>query len=105
MAAGSPFDVSADRRYDGVSVPLSESLKDTIARALPCLDERIFPALRRGERVLVVAHGNSLRGLVKALSGLSDDEILAFEIPTGTPIVYALSEDLAPSDRRFLALD
>jgi 2,3-bisphosphoglycerate-dependent phosphoglycerate mutase len=102
MAAGSAFDVSADRRYEGVPVPLAESLKDTIARALPCLKDRIFPALRRGERVLVVAHGNSLRGLVKQLSGLSPDEILAFEIPTGTPIVYDLAQDLAPLSRRFV---
>jgi 2,3-bisphosphoglycerate-dependent phosphoglycerate mutase len=102
MAAGSAFDVSADRRYEGVPVPLAESLKDTIARALPCLEDRIFPALRRGERVLVVAHGNSLRGLVKQLSGLSPDEILAFEIPTGTPIVYDLAQDLAPLSRRFV---
>jgi 2,3-bisphosphoglycerate-dependent phosphoglycerate mutase len=58
--------------------------------------------LRRGERVLVVAHGNSLRGLVKQLSGLSPDEILAFEIPTGTPIVYDLAQDLAPLSRRFV---
>jgi 2,3-bisphosphoglycerate-dependent phosphoglycerate mutase len=105
MEAASPFSVAGDRRYAGVPVPAAESLKDTIARALPCLEERIYPALRRGERVLVAAHGNSLRGLVKALSGLSAEEILAFEIPTGTPIVYDLADDLAPRDRRFLPLD
>jgi 2,3-bisphosphoglycerate-dependent phosphoglycerate mutase len=104
MAPGSPFDVAHDRRYAGIAVPTAESLKDTIARALPCLLERIEPALLAGQRVLVVAHGNSLRGLVKHLSGLSDAEILAFEIPTGTPIVYDLAEDLRPRDRRFLAL-
>jgi 2,3-bisphosphoglycerate-dependent phosphoglycerate mutase len=102
MEPGSPFDVSTDRRYAGVSVPAAESLKDTIARVLPAYAERIAPALRRGERVLVSAHGNSLRALVKHLSGISDADILHLEIPTGEPIVYTLADDLTPLDRRAL---
>ncbi|WP_194743749.1 2,3-diphosphoglycerate-dependent phosphoglycerate mutase [Thermaurantiacus tibetensis] len=105
MEPGSPWDVSADRRYAGVAVPRAESLKDTIARTLPWFEEAIAPALRSGERVLVTAHGNSLRGLVKHLSRLSDEEIVAFEIPTGTPIVYELDETLAARARRFLSHD
>ncbi len=102
MAPGSPYDVRGDRRYAGVEVPRAESLRDTIARVLPFWDAAIAPALASGQRVLVAAHGNSLRGLVKHLSGLSDEEILGFEIPTGTPIVYELGADLAPLSRAFL---
>jgi 2,3-bisphosphoglycerate-dependent phosphoglycerate mutase len=103
MAPGSAFDVSGDRRYLAVSVPASESLKDTVARTIPALEERVFPALRNGQRVLVVAHGNSLRGIVKHLSALSADEIVGFEIPTGVPIHYDLAADLTPVSRRLLA--
>ena len=99
---GGPFDVSADRRYAGVAVPATESLKDTIARALPCWEERIAPRLRAGERVLIAAHGNSLRALVKHLSGLSDADIVHFEIPTGRPIVFDLGPGLEARARRFL---
>ena len=102
MEAGSPFDLSADRRYAGIEVPRTESLKDTIARVLPYWDARIAPALRRGERVLISAHGNSLRALVKHLSGIPDDEITGLEIPTGQPIVYELGDDLAATDRYYL---
>ncbi|MFQ3595558.1 MAG: 2,3-diphosphoglycerate-dependent phosphoglycerate mutase [Sphingomonadaceae bacterium] len=104
MEPGSPFDVSGDRRYHGIRVPAAESLKDTIARAVPALEEQIFPALRAGQRVLVVAHGNSLRGIVKHLSQMSAEEILAFEIPTGVPIHYDLAADLSPVSRSFLPL-
>ncbi len=102
LPEGSPFDVSGDRRYAGVAVPRTESLRDTIARVLPFWETMIAPALASGQRVLVVAHGNSLRGLVKHLSGMDEQEILAFEIPTGTPIVYDLADDLAPRSRSFL---
>ena len=102
MEEGSPFDLSADRRYAGIEIPRTESLKDTIARVLPYWDARIAPALRRGERVLISAHGNSLRALVKHLSGIPDDEITGLEIPTGQPIVYELGEDLAATDRYYL---
>ena len=91
----SPWDVSRDRRYADVGVPLSESLKDTIARALPCYDMEIAPRLQAGQRVLVAAHGNSLRGIIKYLSDIGDEEIVGLEIPTGQPIVYELADDLS----------
>ena len=102
MEQDSPFDLSGDRRYADIEVPRTESLKDTIARVLPYWEERIAPALRRGERVLISAHGNSLRALVKHLSHIPDDEISGLEIPTGQPIVYELSDDLAATDRYYL---
>ena len=95
LEPGSLYDVSSDRRYAGVRVPLTESLKDTIARAVPYYDREIAPALGAGQRVLVAAHGNSLRGIIKHLSGISDDEIVGLEIPTGKPIVYDLADDLS----------
>ncbi|HKX92639.1 MAG TPA: 2,3-diphosphoglycerate-dependent phosphoglycerate mutase [Sphingomicrobium sp.] len=94
LAADSPCDVSRDRRYAGIDVPRTESLKDTIARALPCYEEAIVPALRAGKRVLISAHGNSLRGIIKYLSDIGDEEIVGLEIPTGQPIVYELADDL-----------
>ncbi len=100
--AGSAFDVSGDRRYAGIAVPQTESLKDTIARALPAFDTLVVPQLRAGRRVVIAAHGNSLRALVKHLSGISDEEIVSFEIPTGVPILYTLDEGLNAVDRRFL---
>ena len=102
LEAGSEYDVDADRRYAGIEVPRTESLKDTIARVLPYWRERIAPALQRGERVLISAHGNSLRALVKHLSSIADDEITGLEIPTGQPIVYELDEELAPTDFYYL---
>lgn len=102
MTPGGPFDLSGDRRYVGVTVPATESLKDTIARVLPYWEARIAPALRAGERVLVAAHGNSLRALVKHLSGISDADIADLEIPTGRPIVYELSDDLTAIKRFYL---
>jgi 2,3-bisphosphoglycerate-dependent phosphoglycerate mutase len=92
-----------DRRYAGVTVPASESLKDTIARVLPYYEAEIAPALRRGERVLVAAHGNSLRALEKHLSGISDADITGLEIPTGQPIVYELDDQLARRDRYYVS--
>ncbi len=83
-------------------MPASESLKDTIGRVLPYWEERIAPALRSGERVLISAHGNSLRALVKHLSNISDDAITGLEIPTGEPIVYELDEALAERERYYL---
>ncbi len=103
LEAGSAFDLSGDRRYAGIAIPNTESLKDTIARVLPYWDARIAPELRAGKRVLISAHGNSLRALVKHLSGVSDDEITGLEIPTGQPIVYDLAEDLTARDRYYLA--
>jgi 2,3-bisphosphoglycerate-dependent phosphoglycerate mutase len=96
----SPYEVRTERRYSGVDVPHTESLKDTIARAVPYYEQHIAPALAAAKRVLVVAHGNSLRGIIKYLSNIGDDEIVGLEIPTGKPIVYELADDLAV-DRRF----
>ena len=95
LDADSPYDVSGDRRYAGIDVPRTESLKDTIARTLPYYETEIAPALTAGKRVLVVAHGNSLRGILKYLSNIGDDEIVGLEIPTGKPIVYDLAQDLS----------
>jgi 2,3-bisphosphoglycerate-dependent phosphoglycerate mutase len=102
LEPGSEYDLSQDRRYAGIPIPTQESLKDTIARVLPYWEDRIAPALRDGQRVLISAHGNSLRALVKHLSGISDAEIVALEIPTGQPIVYELDAKLNATDRYFL---
>ena len=91
----SPYKVSGDRRYAGVEVPRTESLKDTIARSLPCYRSDVEPALRAGKRVIIAAHGNSLRGIIKYLSNIGDAEIVGLEIPTGEPIVYELTDDLS----------
>jgi 2,3-bisphosphoglycerate-dependent phosphoglycerate mutase len=102
LDADSPYDVSRDRRYSGIDVPQTESLKDTIARALPYYEAEIAPALKAGKRVLVAAHGNSLRGIIKYLSDIGDDEIVGLEIPTGKPIVYDLRDDLSVERRYYL---
>jgi 2,3-bisphosphoglycerate-dependent phosphoglycerate mutase len=103
MEEGSPYDLAADRRYAGIAIPRSESLKDTIDRVLPYWQLRIAPALAAGSRVLISAHGNSLRALVKHLSGISNEEIAGLEIPTGQPIVYELADDLSATDRYYLS--
>jgi 2,3-bisphosphoglycerate-dependent phosphoglycerate mutase len=103
MDAGGPYDLSGDPRYAGVAMPQSESLKDTIARVLPYWEAHIAQCLKAGERVLISAHGNSLRALVKHLSDIPDDEITGLEIPTGQPIVYDLADDLTATDRYYLA--
>ncbi len=103
LVQGSPYDLSADRRYAGIAIPSAESLKDTIARVLPYWESRITPELRNGKRVIISAHGNSLRALVKHLSGISDADISGLEIPTGQPIVYELADDLTARDRYYLS--
>ena len=103
MEPGSVYDLSADRRYAGIAIPATESLKDTIARVLPYWEATIAPALKAGQRVLISAHGNSLRALVKHLSAIPDDEITSLEIPTGQPMVYELADDLSAVDRYYLA--
>lgn len=88
-----------DPRYTGLTkdeLPLSECLKDTVARTLPYWHETIAPAVRSGRRVIVAAHGNSLRGLVKYLDGVSEQDIVGLNIPTGIPLVYELDEQLKP---------
>jgi 2,3-bisphosphoglycerate-dependent phosphoglycerate mutase len=101
----SPYRVRSDRRYAGVDVPRSESLKDTIERAIPYYEAQIAPVLKIGKRVLIAAHGNSLRGIIKYLSGISDEEIVGLEIPTGKPIVYELADDLSVERRYDLGED
>ena len=94
-----------DRRYSGLSrqdLPLAESLADTVARVLPLWEDRLAPAIRDGQRLIIAAHGNSLRALVKHLDGLSDEEITKLNIPTGVPLVYELDGDLAPVRRFYL---
>jgi 2,3-bisphosphoglycerate-dependent phosphoglycerate mutase len=102
LPADSPYDVSLDRRYEGLEVPRTESLKDTIARAVPYYEAEIAPALMSGKRVLVAAHGNSLRGIIKFLSNISDEDIVGLEIPTGKPIVYELAGNLSVERRYYL---
>ena len=99
---GGEWDLTNDRRYAGIAVPATESLKDTIARVLPYWEARIVPELKGGKRVLISAHGNSLRALVKHLSGISDADIASLEIPTGQPLVYELDEALNATDRYYL---
>jgi 2,3-bisphosphoglycerate-dependent phosphoglycerate mutase len=91
------------RRLPPIALPATESLKDTLLRVVPCWQERIAPALAAGADVLVVAHGNSLRALVKMLEGMSDSEIVEFNIPTGVPIYYQLDSSQRPAGpRQFL---
>ena len=99
----SPCNVAGDRRYAGIPIPKSESLKDTIARVLPYYEVDVAEALRAGQRVLVSAHGNSIRALEKHLSDIGDEEIVKLEIPTGQPIVYELDDQLKMRDRYYLS--
>jgi len=94
-----------DPRYKGLSeeaMPLTECLKDTVARFLPYWHESIAPAVRSGKRVVIAAHGNSLRALVKYLDHVSDEDIIALNIPTGVPLVYELDEELKPIRHYYL---
>ena len=100
-----PQHPSHDRRYAEVpskEVPVGESLKDTVARFLPYWHASIAPEIKAGKRVLIVAHGNSLRALVKYLENVSDRDILELNIPTGVPLVYQLNEDLRPLSKFYL---
>jgi len=103
LETGSEFDLGRDPRYAGIAIPQTESLKDTIARVLPYYESAIAPCLKAGETVIVAAHGNSLRALVKHLSGISDADITGLEIPTGQPIVYELDDALAAQERYYLS--
>jgi len=99
---GSEYDLSADPRYAGVDVPQAESLKLTIERVLPYFQSDVLPAVLSGETVIVSAHGNSLRALVKHLSNISDDDITGLEIPTGQPIIYEFDADGHAGERYYL---
>ena len=102
LEKGSEFDLSADARYEGIDIPATESLKTTIERVLPYWESTILPELAKGETVIISAHGNSLRALVKHLSQIPDDEITELEIPTGQPIVYEFDADMQPGERYYL---
>ena len=91
-----------DPRYAGVSVPRTECLKDTVARVIPYWNSAIAPAVRARRRLLVAAHGNSLRALVKHLDGIGDPEIVGLNIPTGIPLVYELDDSLRPARHYYL---
>ena len=94
---------SHDVRYAGIEgLPATESLATTLDRVLPCWSEVIAPQLKAGKNVLIAAHGNSLRALVKMLDNISNDEITGFNIPTGVPLAYELDDDLRPLSREFL---
>ncbi|HKH73490.1 MAG TPA: 2,3-diphosphoglycerate-dependent phosphoglycerate mutase [Vicinamibacterales bacterium] len=100
-----PRHPSHDRRYADLKraeIPLAESLKDTVARFLPYWHDVIAPEIKAGKRVVIVAHGNSLRALVKYLENISDDKIVELNIPTGIPLVYSLNEDLKPLTKYYL---
>jgi 2,3-bisphosphoglycerate-dependent phosphoglycerate mutase len=94
---------SHDQRYAGIdNLPSTESLATTLERVLPCWNDSIVPELKSGKNVLIAAHGNSLRALVKMLDDVSEDEITGFNIPTGVPLAYELDDDLKPLSREFL---
>lgn len=102
LAPGGEYDFSKDRRYAGKDLPATESLKTTLVRVLPYWEAEIAPKLKAGETILVAAHGNSLRAIVKHLFGVTDSEIVHVEIPTGNPLVIELDGDLKPTAARYL---
>jgi 2,3-bisphosphoglycerate-dependent phosphoglycerate mutase len=102
LAPGGPFDFSRDRRYAGVDVPATETLKSTLDRVRPYWDGAIAPRLAAGERLLIAAHGNSLRAIVKLLFDVSDAAIPGVEIPTGNPLVIELDQAQRPVASRYL---
>jgi len=105
LDADDPRHAGRDPRYAGLSaaeIPLTESLKDTVARFLPYWHATIAPSIRSGKRVFIVAHGNSLRALVKYLDDISDDAIVELNIPTGIPLVYELDDALKPTRTFYL---
>ena len=105
LEAGDERDASRDRRYAALSpqeIPRTECLKDTVARVVPYWKEHIAPRVEAGQRVLVVAHGNSLRALIKHFDALSDDAIVKENVPTGVPLVYELDDRLRPVRRDYL---
>jgi 2,3-bisphosphoglycerate-dependent phosphoglycerate mutase len=94
-----------DRRYAHLSeddLPLSECLKDTVDRFLPLWENTIAPQIKAGKQIMIAAHGNSLRALIKYLDGVTDEDILGMNVPTGMPLVYELDEDLKPISRQYL---
>lgn len=105
LEADDPRYPGKERRYASLKVtelPLTECLKDTVARVLPYWDNVICPDIRAGKRLIVVAHGNSLRALVKQLDNVSDEDIIGLNIPTGIPLLYELDENMRPISHRYL---
>src|SRR5467141_2522540 len=102
LAPEDPRSEARDPRYAGIAVPRTECLKDTVARVVPYWEQAIAPQLRAGKRVLVAAHGNSLRALVKHLDNISDAAIVNENIPTGIPLVYELDDQLKPRKHYYL---
>ncbi|SEA23436.1 2,3-bisphosphoglycerate-dependent phosphoglycerate mutase [Bowdeniella nasicola] len=102
---GSEFSQDSDPRYAGEPIPRTECLKDVLERMLPYWEEEIVPDLKSGKTVIVAAHGNSLRAIVKHLDGISDEDIAGLNIPTGIPLVYELDEDLKPIKKGGTYLD
>ncbi|MDZ7592851.1 MAG: 2,3-diphosphoglycerate-dependent phosphoglycerate mutase [Rubrivivax sp.] len=105
LAPDDPRSERDDIRYarlDRSQVPLTECLKDTVERVLPCWHQRIAPAIRGGQRLLIAAHGNSMRAMVKYLDGISDADIVGLNIPNGIPLVYELDADLKPLKSYYL---
>ena len=102
MDPNDPRYESNDPRYAGIEVPRSESLKDTVARVIPYWNSAIAPAVRAGRRIIIGAHGNSLRALIKHLDNISDDRIVKENVPTGIPLVYELDKDLKPIRHYYL---
>ncbi|MFP5449168.1 MAG: phosphoglyceromutase [Caulobacterales bacterium 32-67-6] len=102
LSHDSEFDFAGDRRYAGAVLPDTESLKTTLDRVQPYWEGEIAPRLKAGETLLVAAHGNSLRAIVKLLFQLSDEAIIDVEIPTGNPLLIQLSDSLAPVSARYL---
>jgi len=105
LEASDPRSERSDRRYADLTpteLPLSECLKDTVARVLPFWNRSIAQSIRSGKRVVVAAHGNSIRALVKYLDGISDDEIVGLNIPNGIPLVYELDDELKPIRHYYL---
>jgi 2,3-bisphosphoglycerate-dependent phosphoglycerate mutase len=105
LTSDDPRHPSRDRRYASLSrseLPLTESLKDTVARFLPYWHDAIAPDIRAGKKVLIAAHGNSLRAVVKYLDNVSEQDILEVNIPTGIPLVYLLNEELKPLQKYYL---
>jgi 2,3-bisphosphoglycerate-dependent phosphoglycerate mutase len=105
LDVGSPYDFTRDRRYAGASIPNTESLKTTLERVLPYWTSEIAPKLAAGETLLIAAHGNSLRAIVKHLFQVADDKITSVEIPTGNPLRIDLGEGLSPTAARYLDAD
>jgi len=105
LAPGGEFDFTKDRRYAGTTPPATESLKTTLERVLPYWTSDIAPCLTAGETLMIAAHGNSLRAIVKHLFAVADDAIVGVEMPTGNPLLIELSGDLTPRAARYLDAD